>query len=86
MDTIVQQTFVSPAKLDEDLSHAQHTTATATEQLAEQTTHLLDDIRKYRRTLLACETHSSRLAVFFQHRHVLLLPLRRRHRKQRRVQ
>ncbi|CAF1056744.1 unnamed protein product [Adineta ricciae] len=48
MDTIVQQTYVSPAKLDlnkldEDVLQAQ-TTVTATEQLAEQTAQLLDDI------------------------------------------
>ncbi|UJR30690.1 hypothetical protein I4U23_018211 [Adineta vaga] len=48
MDTIVQETYVSPAKLDvnqfnEDLSQTQHIT-TATEQLAEQTAQLLDDI------------------------------------------
>ena len=51
MDTIVQQTYVSPAKLDlnkldEDMSQAQPT-VTATEQLAEQTAQLLDDIRKF---------------------------------------
>ncbi len=49
MDKIVQQTFVSPAKidfhkLDEDL-HKQKT-ITATEQLVEQTIQTLDDIRK----------------------------------------
>jgi hypothetical protein len=49
MDTIVQQTYVSPAKLDfnkldEDLQQRQ--TITATEQLAEQTAQMVDDIRK----------------------------------------
>jgi len=49
MDKIVQQTFVSPAKidfhkLDEDI-HKQKT-ITATEQLVEQTIQTLDDIRK----------------------------------------
>jgi len=48
MDTIIRQTYVSPAKLDlnkfdEDIQ--QHT-ITATEQLAEQTAQILDDIRK----------------------------------------
>lgn len=54
MDTIVQQTYVSPAKLDlnkldEDTIEAssKQPTSTATEQLAEQTAQLLDDIRKY---------------------------------------
>lgn len=63
MDTIVQQTFVSPAKvdlhrLDEETpqtpvpaqvpapSTIQSTTLTTTEQLAEQTAHTLDEIRK----------------------------------------
>jgi hypothetical protein len=51
MDSIVQQTFVSPAKLDfnkldEDLHQQQQQTITATEHLAEQTAHTLDDIRK----------------------------------------
>jgi len=49
MDTIVQQTFVSPAKfdfhkLDEDIHQQQ--TITTTEQLVEQTIQTLDDIRK----------------------------------------
>jgi hypothetical protein len=54
MDTIVQQTFVSPAKLDfkkleEDTrqpQQSQQQPITATEQLAEQTAQLLEDIRK----------------------------------------
>jgi hypothetical protein len=53
MDKIVQQTFVSPAKidfhkLDEDL-HKQKT-ITATEQLVEQTIQTLDDIPPTRAT------------------------------------
>lgn len=58
MDTIVQKTFVSPAKidftkLDEDAQQKQPQpqTITATEQLAEQlaeqTAQMVDDIRKY---------------------------------------
>ena len=52
MDTIVQQTYVSPAKLDlnklnEDTeASSKQPASTATEQLAEQTAQLLDDIRK----------------------------------------
>jgi hypothetical protein len=51
MDTIVQQTFVSPSKLDlkkldEDVQPQPQQTITATEQLAEQTAHTFDDIRK----------------------------------------
>ena len=53
MDTIVQETYVSPAKLDftkldEDtvVSSQQQPVSTATEQLAEQTAQLLDDLRK----------------------------------------
>ncbi len=50
MDTIVQQTFVSPAKLDlkklDEHSQQQQQTVTATEQLAAQTAQLVDDIRK----------------------------------------
>ncbi len=49
MDTIVQQTFVSPAKLDLkklDENSQQQQTITATEPLAAQTAQLVDDIRK----------------------------------------
>lgn len=49
MDTIVQQTYVSPAKVDFnklDEEYHQEQTLTATEQLAEQTAQILDDLRK----------------------------------------
>jgi hypothetical protein len=49
MDTIVQQTFVSPAKLDLkklDEHSQQQQTVTATEQLAAQTAQMVDDICK----------------------------------------
>jgi hypothetical protein len=50
MNTNVQQTYVSPAKLnmkkfDEDIQLPQQT-LTTTEQLAEQTAQMLDDLRK----------------------------------------
>lgn len=50
MDTIVQHTVVAPARVelppsDADVSPTQPT-LTATEQLAEQTAQILDDIRK----------------------------------------
>ena len=59
MDTIIRQTYVSPAKidlskLDDDSARQQRPTSpplqaaatTATEHLAEHTAQMLDDIRK----------------------------------------
>jgi hypothetical protein len=48
MDTFIRQTYVSPAKLDLNKfdEDSQQRTITATEQLAEQTAQILDDIRK----------------------------------------
>ena len=73
MDTIIQQTYVAPAKLDlhtlDDQPSAQRSTITATEQLVEQTAQTFEDIRKCRacvwsRCFVFCFTLFDRWCVF----------------------
>ena len=80
MDTIIQQTYVAPAKIDlhklDDEPSSHRSTITATEQLAEQTAQTIEDIRKCRAwcfdlAVFFPASLSSTDDVFFQHLNVL---------------
>jgi hypothetical protein len=75
MDTIIQQKFVTPPKLDlnklnDEPTHQEPHVITPTEHLAEQTSQILDDIRKLKKTTIPL-FFFLQLKFSFQHIRVL---------------